>query len=574
MRKFLSILMLACLLCGMVLPAGAEGEETAQLYAKLNDGTWVDGLAITQNIPASFCFSTEENGTLITDGITSSDPRLVISKTDTEGVFSLTGSTLTASERFSLTYSDGTDTYAITVAVTPLSVPPVTSLEIPSADLGVLEGTDADFLAYLTGKGYSGSGDFTTILPAEDLGDITCNVQLPGNATLTLKGASGKKVAGLTIEADNICVDGVTFEGADGATFAGMTVKSAENCVISNCTFKNKSSEYAFHLVQDERVPWLVLNNNTFQGGCNVELVDGSGTLIGAWQSTSYDKTKPVVIDFGATPDRSGSDGITVQFPGDMKALAQDGWKFKWIFITADGYDKAFVVYDGENIDSSTGVTNNKNKVSFEVANGGLYTVVKGTLPVLVKKDASTKTLTTSTAQEKYLNKVTVACDFKAVKITDSKGKSVKWEKSSDGKLTIWLTGSSPYTIKDDTNVTTKTTTKTTTTTKRSYNYKYQDYYLITPQRVTDCMRYAKDNLVTIECKEAGRRSISLPVASMAAAAEKGYSILLKNEKIADITIDAAALKSLAQQAKGTTVLLHYRSLNHKTLSTVGQASV
>ena len=35
----------------------------------------------------------------------------------------------------------------------------------------------------------------------------------------------------------------------------------------------------------------------------------------------------------------------------------------------------------------------------------------------------------------------------------------------------------------------------------------------------------------------------------MAAAAEKGYSILLKNEKIADITLDAAALKSLAQQA-------------------------
>ena len=147
---------------------------------------------------------------------------------------------------------------------------------------------------------------------------------------------------------------------------------------------------------------------------------------------------------------------------------------------------------------------------------------------------------------------------------------------SSDGYLSFTLktpNGDGTYNVKEVTKTVTKAST-TTTTTKRSYNYKYQDYYLITPQRVTDCMRYAKDNLVTIECKEAGRRSISLPVASMAAAAEKGYSILLKNEKIADITLDAAALKSLAQQAKGTTVLLHYRSLNHKTLTTVGLASV
>ena len=34
MRKFLSILMLVCLLCGLALPAGAEGEP-AQLYVKV-----------------------------------------------------------------------------------------------------------------------------------------------------------------------------------------------------------------------------------------------------------------------------------------------------------------------------------------------------------------------------------------------------------------------------------------------------------------------------------------------------------------------------------------------------------
>ena len=34
MRKFLSILILVCLLCGLALPAGAEGEP-AQLYVKV-----------------------------------------------------------------------------------------------------------------------------------------------------------------------------------------------------------------------------------------------------------------------------------------------------------------------------------------------------------------------------------------------------------------------------------------------------------------------------------------------------------------------------------------------------------
>ena len=59
----------------------------------------------------------------------------------------------------------------------------------------------------------------------------------------------------------------------------------------------------------------------------------------------------------------------------------------------------------------------------------------------------------------------------------------------------------------------------------------------------------------------------------MAEAAEKGYSLLVKT-KDAELTLDAAALKSLAQQARGTTVLLRYQSLNHKTLTTVGQASL
>ena len=169
-----------------------------------------------------------------------------------------------------------------------------------------------------------------------------------------------------------------------------------------------------------------------------------------------------------------------------------------------------------------------------------------------------------------FLWTVTVDTTLSGATVTYNSKQVPAW--INNKKLSFYPNGAGTYKVASAT--TTVTKASATPTTRRSYNYKYQDYYLITPQRVTDCMRYAKDNLVTIECKEAGRRSISLPVVSMAAAAEKGYSILLKNEKIADITMDPAALKSMAQQAKGTTVLLHYRSLNHKTLTSVGLASV
>ena len=59
----------------------------------------------------------------------------------------------------------------------------------------------------------------------------------------------------------------------------------------------------------------------------------------------------------------------------------------------------------------------------------------------------------------------------------------------------------------------------------------------------------------------------------MGAAAAKGLTVAVKT-KSAELRLDAAALKSLAQQAKGDTVLLQYESLNHKSLSSAGQASL
>ena len=259
--------------------------------------------------------------------------------------------------------------------------------------------------------------------------------------------------------------------------------------------------------------------------------------------------------------------------PG-IRSLSSAGWKI--YFIPNVTFSTVYAAHEGEQIIGTDlalykKVTNqNVAYYKFLVNDSGKYELVEDDAPVL--KDGK---VVISKSQAEHLRKVIVKCtSYKAAEVTFNNS-SVPSTMSSDGYLSFTLktpNGDGTYNVKEVTKIVTKSST--TTTTRRSYNYKYQDYYLITPQRVTDCMRYAKDNLVTIECKEAGRRSISLPVASMAAAAEKGYSILLKNEKIADITLDAAALKSLAQQAKGTTVLLHYRSLNHKTLTTVGLASV
>ena len=38
MKKFLSILLLVCLLWGLALPAAAEGEAPGKLYAKQHEG--------------------------------------------------------------------------------------------------------------------------------------------------------------------------------------------------------------------------------------------------------------------------------------------------------------------------------------------------------------------------------------------------------------------------------------------------------------------------------------------------------------------------------------------------------
>lgn len=542
-------------------------ESTLQI--RRADGEWgtsLSGISVNESVSVELRLGADTVFDDCTDSVTPSE--------------GLTYSSGTLSAATAGTYTLTYNGYSVNVTVDPEPEPepePETTNEISISkdDLKVLSNQEL-FEQFLIDNHYSGSGDLTLVLPAGSLGSVTCSVHLNNGAGLILKGVSGTKMSVLTIADERITVDGITFEGASSAALVGITVNGVSSCTVENCKFGNKSSAYAFRLRKsaDGKTPKLSLYNNTF-GGLNVDLRDASNTSIGAWQSTSYDKSVPETVDFGVTVAR-GTNHVRAKIDGNMRALANDGWTFQWRFVTAAGFDKAFVVFDGEKINAAVGKTNLGNNMAyFTPKASGEYFVVKGTYPQLEKKDATTKILKVSTLLHKYLKKVTVSCkDFTAVKVTDSKGKYIPWEKDSAGNLTITLSGNSPYTIQkvETTKTVTKTVTKTQTTT-RTYKYTYQDYYLVTPAGFNNAMRYVKDNLVTLNCIDAGRKSVSLPVSSMAAAAEKGYDVLVKT-KNAELTLDAAALKSLAQQAKGTTVLLHYRSLNHKTLSTVGQLSI
>lgn len=581
MRKFLSILMLVCLLCGLALPAGAEGEEPtpAQLYVKLNDGNWSENLNITQGQSVTVLFATENSETAvpITGEIQVSDTAITISGPASEGnSYTLTASSVLEGP-YTLSYVQNGTTYSMTVTVT---APTTNTISVPdAATLNSILSEQSAFDAFLTTNHYSGSGDLTLVLPAGDLGSVNCNVTLNNGAGLILKGTSGTKMSSLTIKSDNICVERITF-AREGDNNNNISIKIEEECStnfsISDCTFTGKGYDFRLTQNQNQHVPGISMEGNSFSGGVvKVVLHNNEKNIIGYWNVTTAANPTDVSLTLNATVvnavDEFNKKYTEIQYSDvNIRSLTEAGWKF--YFIPNSTFSTAYAAHEGEQIvGEKLAKYNSENYYKILINDNGKYVIVEDDAPTL--KDGK---VVISKSQAEHLRKVIVKCtSYKAAEVTFNNS-SVPSTMSSDGYLSFTLktpNGDGTYNVKEVTKTVTKAST-TTTTTKRSYNYKYQDYYLITPQRVTDCMRYAKDNLVTIECKEAGRRSISLPVASMAAAAEKGYSILLKNEKIADITLDAAALKSLAQQAKGTTVLLHYRSLNHKTLTTVGLASV
>ena len=654
MRKFLSILMLACLLCGLALPAAAEEAGTpVQLYVKdgasdnyLTDITMSEGFSrtvvlYTKNEGDTYTPVSEgtpsvtgratlgDGGTLsnctvkagkqgtaqisVNDGSTQYKPvdvtirpsTLQIRKahTEDEWVTSLSGmkaggsldvafrlvgaenatisynGEISVTPNTGLTYSGGKLTastagdytlhsiYSGTVTVkvdsTDLPADGLNTAEALNAALANKEELAKRFPAVNT------SNSITLVLPATTYADQIKVGNLDG-INLTLKGTEGQKTVmsgGIEINDSNVTLDGIAFTGSP----AIILQNTVSQCAVSNCKFSGMPFKIQTKLKENGGIsaPELVLTSNTYTG-TTIELakvVDPNGKEC-IWLADPKAAPTTAVLNLGVAISEyiSGSTLQALSFDVDysVDGLLENKWGLN--LLLPCGFESAYTVCNGEK-----GLGEKATKYSgyykVNVSEAGKYAVIDGSYPQLqdgkvIIREVDAAFLYEVTVDTTYTNAV--------VKLGTKQVPS----SINNKNLTFQLDKDGTYTVTATTAATTKSTTKTTTTTSRSYNYKYQDYYLITPQRVTDCMRYAKDNLVTIECKEAGRRSISLPVASMAAAAEKGYSILLKNEKIADITLDAAALKSLAQQAKGTTVLLHYRSLNHKTLTTVGLASV
>lgn len=642
MRKFLSILMLVCLLCGLALPAGAEGET--QLYVKVGDGTCTNQLTIAEGFTQTVKFYTDAGGntpftatpsiadetnislttvessyqikankttetpvSINADGYSPVSVSVISSQLEIRRADGTWGSALsgikvgesapvefrltaggesvpymdaiTVNPADGLTYSGGTLTatkagtytlscrYSGTVTVTV--VPAVLSADDLNTSAllnGVLQ-SKAKLEEYLSGKGYPTSGDITIQLPEsiEYEDPITIGEGMDG-VTLTLQGNKNTFKKGLVVKGGNNTINGISFTSAPA-----ITLEDVAQCAISNCKFSGMPFKIQTKSKENGGIsaPELVLTSNTYTG-TTIELakvVDPNGKEC-IWLADPKAAPTTAVLNLGVAISEyiSGSTLQALSFDVDysVDGLLENKWGLN--LLLPCGFESAYTVCNGEK-----GLGEKATKYSgyykVNVSEAGKYAVIDGSYPQLqdgkvIIREVDAAFLYEVTVDTTYTNAV--------VKLGTKQVPS----SINNKKLTFQLDKAGTYTVTATTTATTKSTTKTTTTTSRSYNYKYQDYYLITPQRVTDCMRYAKDNLVTIECREAGRRSISLPVASMAAAAEKGYSILLKNEKIADITLDAAALKSLAQQAKGTTVLLHYRSLNHKTLTTVGLASV
>ena len=402
-------------------------------------------------------------------------------------------------------------------------------------------------------------GDITLRLPAQKYGNVVAGAAL-ADGTLTLRGTEGTEMEGLTVAAEKIRVDGVTFTGSGPA----ITVHTPAGCEARGCCFSQTG--YAFRLQLDENgnAPSLTLAENTFENKYMATLVQGD-TEVGKWLAQTAQKPESVVLDLTARITRDTDAAFSVTFPGERAELISSGWVFN--FLTACDYETCYCACGGKQAPSVL----DAGQVQISAAKSGPYTVVKGAYPTAVNG-----VVHVTGTDAAYLKEVTVDTAYASATVT--RGTKQVLSAIDGGKLTFSVEkGQGDYVIQEVKETATATSTaakaRTVTTSRRYSGTGYQDYHLVTPAGFRDAMRYVRDDTVTLNCTAAGRKPVSLPVSSMAEAAQNGYSLLVKTQN-AELTLDAAALKSLAQQAGGTNVLLQYQSLNHKTLSTVGQASV
>ena len=253
MRKFLSILMLICLLWGMVLPAGAEGEgggsTTAKLYAKTGSGEeYLESLTFVagETLTARFYTSNTTESAAITSGTFTSDKTgLTIGAPGENGNCALSSA---VAGDYTVSYElDGT-TYSMTVTVT---VSTTNTITVPNAaKLSTILSDQAEFDAFLTANHYSKTGDLTLVLPVGDIDSVTCSVKLEG-AKLILKGASNKgtRITAMEIDSGDIVLSGIEFStppSTTGGVSNAITVKSAPStvCKFVDCTFSTKFSNF------------------------------------------------------------------------------------------------------------------------------------------------------------------------------------------------------------------------------------------------------------------------------------------------------------------------------------------
>ena len=653
MKKFLSILMLACLLAlGMALPAAAEGgtlttlyvqvvgerryskgvtvpvgiSRTVKFYIKEEAGyTEVEATPVVENstiaslietdkgyeiqglAPGETTIAMHDDAGAITYPIVIDVPQSSLEVSiDNGGSWSSTVKKLSTEEtypvkfRFGAEASTGVDSDAVYIecASKDIIVEPASGLvfqddamiasklgtyklsyhgctadvwveyqgiaDITAEEFENLKKSQSEFLNFLkTEKGYCGTGDFTLRLPAE-LGDVECSNALP-NGTMTLKGAeNGTSITNLTVTSGSIAVEDITFTGNPGISLA-----NTNECEISDCIF----NFLPFRIQMDEggNAPQLVLKGNLFTGTAFAEVFDYQNSKVGEWLAFPKPEPEIAALDLGVTVSRfiDGSEVKALAFNVDdsVNSVMDEGWTLKFRFPC--GFDSAYAAHNGVAGEGVFESDSSPKSYVMSISEGGRYAVIDGSYPKLSDKNE----VVLRDVDVEYLSLITVDTTFSGATVTHNGAQVPAF--INNKKLTFCMPETKAAGTYKVTATTAETTTTTTTkTTSRSYKYTYQDYYRVTPAGFSNAMRCVQDNLVTIDCTQAGRKSISLPVESMTAAAEKGYSVLLKNEKVADITIDAAALKSMVQQAKGTTVLLHYKSLNHKTLTTVGQASI